>query len=94
MIISLSSIISLVLAISKTEAKGLCTAFSPDCCWVVQSWRQAGQTTSVSPFHPTACCDMQGVTCSDAKVTEIQWRGLGIKRVPYALRKLTNLKEL
>jgi len=38
-----------------------------ECFWVVESWQLMGKTTSVSPTHPTACCNY--VVSSTGKTT-------------------------
>ena len=89
---------------ATTQAQTTCTSTSPECCWVVESWKKMGGTTSVDHTSATACCSnidgndqtpsgIPGVTCtSDGIVTEITWRGQSLRNsIPTELSNLTNL---
>ena len=77
-----------------------CNSSSPECCWVVESWREMGRTASVSLTDATACCSgIHGVTCTFeedvTKVIQIDWLDEGLQgRIPPQLGKLVNLQEL
>jgi hypothetical protein len=61
-----SGIITMTLAIltspadakkkSSQKTQTTCTSTSPECCWVVESWKKMGGKTSVSSTSSTACC--------------------------------------
>ena len=83
------------LAISPTEAAVSCDSSSFQCCWVVRIWELMGKTTSVSSTSSNDCCNMEGVTCSDSSVTQINWNKLGLtQQIPSDIRNLVNLQEL
>ena len=79
---------------------------TPDCYWVVQSWKKMGKNTSVDPNSATACCsEINGtsqtseiplVKCSSSGiVTLINWKTKSLKgEIPEELGKLTSLWRL
>ena len=84
---------ALLSLISSTGAQvASCDISSPDCCWVVRIWQMMGQRTTVSSTHPTACCSMSGVVCSESSVIKIQWRNKNITGpIPEDIGKFKNL---
>jgi len=48
--------LTMISLISPADAQTTCSSTSPDCCWVVESWKKMGKTTSVDPTSSTACC--------------------------------------
>ena len=91
---------------ASTAAQTTCTSSSPECCWVVESWKKMGKTTLVSATSATACCNylgsttqtsgIPGVWCtSSGIVTEIGWYGQSLRNsIPTELSNLANLKHL
>ena len=72
---------------------------SPDCCSVVQSWKQMGKTTTITRAqqhtNATSCCSMSGVTCSRSSVIKIDWNNKTLTgSIPTTIGNLENLKEL
>jgi hypothetical protein len=86
---------TLAILISPTNAQTTCTSTSPECCWVVESWKKMGKITSASSTNATACCNTllssngskitqtygtPGVTCTSiGNVTEINWHNQGLR---------------
>jgi len=61
-----------VLVLSGTTSSNAVS----DCYWVVQIWREMGQTTTVDESSVLECCSMRGVTCvGEGNVTAISWTG-------------------
>ena len=91
---------------ASTAAQTTCTSSSPECCWVVESWKKMEKTTSVSAANATACCSVvgsttqssgiPGVTCSSTGIiTQINWISQSLKgSIPTELGNLVNLREL
>jgi len=93
MAMTLASLIS--PADAQKKAATTTASTSPQCFWVVESWKKMGKTTSVSSTHATACCNyvvsstgetttqnsgIPGVTCSSTGiVTQITWQGQALE---------------
>jgi hypothetical protein len=99
--------LAIVSMIAPADAQALsCTSTSPECCWVVESWKKMGKTTSVSATSATDCCSVidgiypssgiPGVYCTSAgSVNRIDWVFQSLKgSIPPELGNLRNLQWL
>ncbi len=72
---------SLAILISPAQAQTsstICTSSSPQCCWVVESLKKMGKTTSLDPTSSTACCEYLGSTTQTSGIPGVKCTSTGI----------------
>jgi hypothetical protein len=91
----LSLAISFMISPAKSQHVACTPGVSPQCCWVVRMWQLMGKRTSTDPTSRSACCKMEGISCSDSKVTKINWEKQQLTdHIPSEIGYLVELKEL
>jgi hypothetical protein len=88
MTFALSALITNVDAVANCN-----TEANPQCCWVRQVRTELGGNENSIP--KSGCCGKNGVVCSEAKVTQLNWvnKGLDSTKIPTD-RALLNLPKL
>ena len=66
-----------------------------DCFWIISILVSMGINAAFDPQHPNACCQMDGITCKEEKVTQILLRNKNLTMtIPSEIGELRNLERL